>query len=137
MLPLYRPPLKYTGELFGVEYLFRQSGIVINTQGEELDQQIDEGFEDIDDREDLSYTVAPDPEDYNTQTAACLLESDSEEDETEVKKYYCNKIPTTLYLLSISPTHRKRVVLSCRRTRRQWMHQAFQDGTGWTTWLKL
>ena len=32
------------------------------------------GIEDIDDHEDLIYTVVPDPEDYNT--AACLLESD-------------------------------------------------------------
>jgi hypothetical protein len=81
MLPLYQPPSKYTGEIFGVEYLFRQSGIVLNTQGEELDKQIDEGFEDIDDHEDFVYTAPPDTEDNNT--AACLLESDSGEDETE------------------------------------------------------
>ena len=86
MLPLYRPPSKYTGELFGVEYLFRQSGIVLNTQGDELDKQIDEGFEDIDDTEDLDYT-ALDPEDHHT--AACLVESDSEEDETEVYIQEC------------------------------------------------
>jgi hypothetical protein len=78
---LYQPPSKYTGELFGVEYLFQQSGIVLNTQGEELDKQIDEGFVDIDDHEDLIYTAPPDTEDNNT--AACLLESDSGEDETE------------------------------------------------------
>ena len=83
MLPLYQPPSKYTGEIFGVEYLFRQSGIVLNTQGEELDKQIDEGFEDIDDHEDFVYTAPPDTEDNNT--AACLLESDSGEDETEVR----------------------------------------------------
>ena len=51
------------GELFGVDYLFQQSGIVLNTQGEELDKQIDEGFEDIDDREDLNYSTLHDPED--------------------------------------------------------------------------
>ena len=78
MLPLYQPPSKYTGELFGVEYLFRQSGIVLNTQGEELDRQIDEGFVDVDDREDLIYAALPDSEEYNT--AACPSESDSEED---------------------------------------------------------
>ena len=83
MLPLYQLPSKYTGEIFGVEYLFRQSGIVLNTRGEELDKQIDEGFEDIDDHEDLVYTAPPDTEDNNT--AACLLESDSGEDETEVR----------------------------------------------------
>ena len=52
-------------------YLF----IVLNIQGEELDQQIDEGFEDVDDREELDYIR---PEDH--QAAASLVESDSEEE---------------------------------------------------------
>ena len=64
-------------ELFGVEY-HRQSGTVLNTKGEELDHQIDEGFEDIDDQEYLIYTAVPDPEDSNT--AACPLESESDEE---------------------------------------------------------
>ena len=42
----------------------------------------DREIEDIDDHEDLIYTALPD---YNP--AACLLESDAEEDETEVKKF--------------------------------------------------
>lgn len=56
----------------------------MNTQGEEVDKQIDEGFQDIDDCEDLNYTPAPDIEDHNT--VACPVdESESdEEDETEV-----------------------------------------------------
>lgn len=71
--------------MFGVEYLFRQSGIVLNTQGEELDKQIDEGFEDIDDQEDLNYSTLHDPEDDST-VACPVEESDSdEEDETEVQ----------------------------------------------------
>jgi hypothetical protein len=76
-------PSIHRGTIFDVHYLFRQSGIVLTTQGEELDKQIDEGFEEIDDQDDLDYT-ALDPEDYNT--AACPVEeSDSdEEEETEV-----------------------------------------------------
>ena len=54
----------------------------------------------IDDHEDLIYTALPD---YNP--AACLLESDSEEDETEVKKF-----TTSLAMLAVFPTSRKRVV---------------------------
>lgn len=80
IFPLYRPPSKYTGELFGVEYLFWQSGIVLKTQGEELDKRIDEGFEDIDDWEDLNYSTL-----HDHSTVACPVEeSDSDEDETEV-----------------------------------------------------
>ena len=61
MLPLFQPPSKYTGELFGVEYLFNQSGDVLTTHGEELDREIDERFEDVtDDREDLEYSASLD-----------------------------------------------------------------------------
>ena len=80
MFPLYRPPSKYTGELFGVEYLFRQSGIVLNMQGEELDKQIDEGFEEIDIQDDLIYAAPLDPEEHDT--AACPM--DDSDEETEV-----------------------------------------------------
>ncbi len=38
VIPLYRPPAAYTGELLGVEYLYHQSG------EDELVGQIDEGF---------------------------------------------------------------------------------------------
>lgn len=44
VFPNYRPPAKYTGEFFGVEYLYSQSGLQF--QPEDLDQEIDEGFED-------------------------------------------------------------------------------------------
>lgn len=50
-LPLYQvqPPTKYIGELFGEEYLYNQSGKTFSPTAEELDQQIDEGVENIGD----------------------------------------------------------------------------------------
>ena len=50
VFPFHQPPMGYTGELFGVEYLYSQSSQVMDTQ--DLDTQIDERFEDIDE-EDL------------------------------------------------------------------------------------
>lgn len=53
------PPSSYTGELFGVAYLFSQSNLQF-LSGEELDIEIDEGFGDceedsmIDDSHQLS-----------------------------------------------------------------------------------
>ena len=47
-----------------------------------LEKQIDEGFEDIDDSISLLDAPLSDPEHHNT--AACLTDSDSEEEETEV-----------------------------------------------------
>ena len=47
VFPNYRPPAKYTGELFGVEYLYHQSGITFDP-GDDLNAQIDEGFVDLD-----------------------------------------------------------------------------------------
>ena len=47
VFPNYRLPAKYTGELFGVEYLYHQSGITFDP-GDDLDTQIDEGFVDLD-----------------------------------------------------------------------------------------
>lgn len=49
LLPLYRPPSQYTGEAFGVEYLYRQSGTVFKPR--DLDKEIDEGFEDLEEAE--------------------------------------------------------------------------------------
>ena len=38
---------EYTSELFGVEYLYSQSGYTLSPKEEELDKEIDEGFGDI------------------------------------------------------------------------------------------
>ena len=83
MFPLYRPPSRYTGELFGVEYLFQQSGIVLNTQGEELDKQIDEGFGEMTDEENLfDFAATLDSESH--ETAASPVERSDLDEENEV-----------------------------------------------------
>ena len=48
VFPLYQPPSKYTGELFGVEYLYEQSNLAF-APAKDLDSEIDEGFEDVTD----------------------------------------------------------------------------------------
>lgn len=82
---MYQPQSKYTRELFGVEYLFRQLGIVLNMQGEELNKQIDEGFEDVKNGEDIDGTAVSDHDHHGT--AVCLLE-ESDCDEKETKEVY-------------------------------------------------
>ena len=44
MFPHHQPPSAYTGELFGVEYLYAQSGPRFSPTEEELDEETDEGF---------------------------------------------------------------------------------------------
>ena len=41
----YRPPSVYTGELVGVAYLLQQTGERLPSDDDQLDQQIDAGFE--------------------------------------------------------------------------------------------
>jgi len=49
MLSNCHPPAKYTGELIGVEYLFRQTGEQFSCKEENLDEEIDNGFADDND----------------------------------------------------------------------------------------
>ncbi len=45
----FQPPAEYTGELFGVEYLYAQSGVTFMPASDaDLVTDIDEGFGDID-----------------------------------------------------------------------------------------
>ena len=46
VFPQYRPPAKYTGELYGVEYLYRQNGVKFDDIYDD-DKEIDDGFFDI------------------------------------------------------------------------------------------
>ncbi len=85
LLPTYQPPAKYSGELFGVEYLHAQSGEVfkpdLDTDVENgLDGVQDEGFQegpeiggtDID-----SFCTPPPP-------------PESSSDEVRIFKYVCS-----------------------------------------------
>ena len=64
IFPLYRPPSRYTGELFGVEYLYDQSGMTLQTSGADLDKKIEEGLRDVED-EDIVNTAVSDLEDMS------------------------------------------------------------------------
>ena len=62
IVQLYRPPSQYTEELFGVEYLFHQSGALLQTTGEDLEHQIEEGLSNIDIEEERELDKQPDME---------------------------------------------------------------------------
>ena len=82
VLPLLNPPSEYTGELFGVEYLFNLSGVPLHpTEEEGLVKEIDEGFEDVED-EDVSTSMAFQPDPAHL-TIAPPEDSEDEEEETE------------------------------------------------------
>ena len=49
----YQSPSSYTSERFGVQYLYYQTGRSFTSTGDQLDAQIDEGFADVDDSEEL------------------------------------------------------------------------------------
>ena len=51
IFPLYTPPPQYTGESFGVEYLYQQSGMMFKPR--DVDREIDEGFEGFQDEEEI------------------------------------------------------------------------------------
>ena len=73
VLPNFQPSAVYTGELFGVEYLYAQMGATFMPASEEdLVTQIDEGFGDIE--EELA-------EESNSYDAIPSLPSDSESDD--------------------------------------------------------
>ena len=53
---------EYTGELFGVEYLYSQSGYTLSPKEEELDKEIDEGFGGINEEATASPPILMTPE---------------------------------------------------------------------------
>ena len=78
ILPNFQPLAEYTGELFGVEYLYAQSGMTFVPSEEDLLTEIDEGFGDTD--EEL-----PSPEfEVSTDDITVALPSDDSESEEEV-----------------------------------------------------
>ena len=83
VFPSYQPCAEYSGELYGVEYLYSQSGTNFRPKEEDLDTQIDEGFGDVEE-------ALPDRYGYDLHTAASddvtvgpLTDTESE-DEDEV-----------------------------------------------------
>ena len=69
VFPHHQPPSAYTGELFGVEYLFDQSGGSFCPTEDEVDNLIDEGFDEeevasehVDCDEEFAATLPVNPE---------------------------------------------------------------------------
>ena len=79
VFPQYRPPAKYTGELYGVEYLYHQTGLVFEPTN--LDTEIDEGFGELEEDDYLPVTVNVDDP---TAVAPPTDESDGDSGDEEV-----------------------------------------------------
>ena len=56
VFPFYKSPAKYTGEMFGIQYLYDQSGLKFTPDAEDLNAQIDKGFEEFEDFNDVQTT---------------------------------------------------------------------------------
>lgn len=79
VFPNFQPSSVYTGELFGVEFLFSQSGISFCPKEEDLDVQIDEGFgEEVE--ESVEQLPSTDLEETTTISPLTDTESDEEEE---------------------------------------------------------
>lgn len=81
MFPNFQPPAKYTGEAFGILYLYWQSGRSLICKDEDLDQLIDEGFEDFTEEDN---STATDPSGVDTHTLVPPFSDSESNDEEEV-----------------------------------------------------
>ena len=84
IFPNFQPPAKYTGEAFGILYLYQQSGKSLIYKDENLDQLIDEGFEDFMEEDDSATT---DSSGEDTHALAPPLSDSESSDEEEVWKH--------------------------------------------------
>ena len=83
------PPRKYTGELFGVEYLYSQHDMApLCPKEEELDKLIDEGFEEVEEDSLYQHVATDSPPDGAINSVAIPndTESNSDDMEEEVKR---------------------------------------------------
>ena len=81
LIPSYNPPPLYTGELFGVEYLYHQTGLQFSSTDEEVDREIDEGFGDLEDEVEQLQNIDP---------TAYSPESSNEEEDNETVSIHTN-----------------------------------------------
>lgn len=88
----YQPPSQYTGEHFGVQYLYNQTGRSLNTtDGDVLDAEIDEGFGDVDDIDEPAVPpMAVIDQDEHLITVATPVDPDSDEEEEVMYTHFCN-----------------------------------------------
>ena len=98
----YQPPSQYTGELFGVQYLYEQTGWSFNATEDQLDSQIDEIFADVDnldepvvapiiDHDEHPTTMAP-PVDSETLPSSPEWRRRKATGETRPRKTYTCKV---------------------------------------------
>ena len=87
MLPSYKPPAKCTGEEFGVAYLYQQSGRNLVCKDQDLDNLIDEGFEDFTEDESATGTSVSSAPDSSDPTVVAPSEEDNSDAE-EVRAHY-------------------------------------------------
>ena len=79
--PKYTSPNVYTEELFGVEYLYDQAGLQLISSEDNLDREIDEGFEDVED--ELTTGSIPILEEDSEYLSVYPPEESEEEEEEE------------------------------------------------------
>ena len=120
VFPNHQPPSAYTGELFGVEYFFQQSGESFCPTENEVDNLVDEGFdeeevasEDADCHDDLSATLPVD------------LESDEVVHIWEHPILQCYGDEYSSRKREVKRAHKRKVRLSNQRF---WTVEGSQDG---------
>ena len=86
VLPMYQAPSKYTGELFGAEYLYAQSGQEFNP---DLDEEVDKGLDGVEDEgfEDGG-TIASLEEEESMTMAPPSDKKDSDEEQVNKMSMY-------------------------------------------------
>ena len=83
VFPVYTAPSVYTGELFGVNYLYDQTGLRLDSSEDNLDREIDEGFEDVEEDELTTGSIPVLEEDHEYLSIYPPEESEEEEEEEE------------------------------------------------------
>ena len=83
LFSVYTAPSMYTGELFVVEYLYDQAGLRLNSSEDNLDREIDEGFQDVEEDELATGSIPVLEEDPDYLSVYPPEESEEEEEEEE------------------------------------------------------
>ena len=100
-LPHHQPPVQYTGEKFGVEYLYEQSGLQLSLPSKQEEEQeeedtVDEGIED--ERMYLFSSQSVGDEFSEDVSTFAPIYEETEEDEDEEVRIYCTYVGHTMIL---------------------------------------
>ena len=77
---VYTAPSVYTGELFVVNYLYDQAGLRLDSSEDNLDREMDEGFEDVEEDELTTGSIPVLEEDHEYLSIYPPEESEEEEE---------------------------------------------------------